>query len=115
ISLLALTGLLGGLFYEWNKYGVIIGLFVSSLLFGMYGDMTHFMLTFLSSFLAAFLLLITPKTWLDQLAIHIPNTKQHLIEQRQYVKKIRHVTAEQVEKRSEERRVGKERRNQRTQ
>jgi len=98
ISLLALTGLLGGLFYEWNKYGVIIGLFVSSLLFGMYGDMTHFMLTFLSSFLAAFLLLITPKTWLDQLAIHIPNTKQHLIEQRQYVKKIRHVTAEQVEK-----------------
>nr|WP_279402006.1 hypothetical protein [Piscibacillus salipiscarius] len=36
VSLLALAGLLGGLLKVTNKYGVILGMFVATVLIGMY-------------------------------------------------------------------------------
>ena len=38
MSLLAFSGLLGGLLKEGKKIGVSIGLFIATLLVGMYGE-----------------------------------------------------------------------------
>lgn len=98
MSLLAFSGLLGGLLREGQKLGTAIGLLVGSVLISLYGQGTaDLMTTLVESMIAIVLFLLTPKVITGKLAKHIPGTNEHAQEQQQYVRKIRDVTANRVE------------------
>lgn len=99
MSLLAFSGLLGGLLKEGKKIGVGIGLIVGTLLIGMYGDrsLVHFYSSFMESLVAFLFLLMTPHSAIKKIARYIPGTSEYSQVQQQYVKKIRDVTANRVE------------------
>ncbi|WP_141434211.1 stage II sporulation protein E [Bacillus sp. 03113] len=98
MSLLAFSGLLGGLLKEGRKIGVSIGLLIATLLIGMYdqggGDILT--LTVLETTAAILLFLLTPKELTSKLSKYIPGTPEHSAEQQQYMRKIRDVTAQRV-------------------
>lgn len=96
MSLLAFSGLLGGLLKEGNKIGVSVGLFVGTALIGIYGDVTQSLPFFLESLVAITLFLLTPLRVCQVISRYIPGTEEYEKEQEQYVKKIRNVTAERV-------------------
>ena len=98
MSLLAFSGLLGGLLREGQKLGTAIGLLVGSVLISLYGQgSADLMTTLLESMIAILLFLLTPKVVTARLAKHIPGTNEHAQEQQQYVRKIRDVTAHRVD------------------
>ncbi|PMC34091.1 stage II sporulation protein E [Bacillus sp. UMB0899] len=98
MSLLAFSGLLGGLLREGQKLGTAIGLLVGSVLISLYGQGSADLMTTLSeSMIAILLFLLTPKAVTARLAKHIPGTNEHAQEQQQYVRKIRDVTAHRVD------------------
>lgn len=97
MSLLAFSGLLGGLFKEGKKIGVAFGLLIATLLMGMYGEGSGTLLKTLSETGAAILLfLLTPQALTVKLAKHIPGTAEYAAEQQQYMRKMRDVTAQRV-------------------
>jgi stage II sporulation protein E len=97
MSLLAFAGLLGGLLKEGKKVGVAIGLFIATLLIGMYGEgggtLTKMLLESTS---AVFLFFLTPTVLTSRLAKYIPGTPEYAAEQQQYMRKMRDVTAQRV-------------------
>ena len=98
MSLLAFSGLLGGLLREGQKLGTAIGLLIGTVLISLYGQgSADLMTTLLESMIAILLFLITPKAITGRLAKHIPGTNEHTQEQQQYVRKIRDVTAHRVD------------------
>lgn len=98
MSLLAFSGLLGGLLREGQKLGTAIGLLIGSVLISLYGQgSADIMTTLLESMIAILLFLLTPKAITSRLAKHIPGTNEHAQEQQQYVRKIRDVTAHRVD------------------
>lgn len=98
MSLLAFSGLLGGLLKEGKKIFVAMGLLVATLLIGMYGDnQVPMELSVYESMVAIALFMITPKNWVAQLSKFIPGTVEHSQEQLQYIRKVRDVTANKVE------------------
>ncbi|MDX8047717.1 stage II sporulation protein E [Gracilibacillus sp. S3-1-1] len=99
MSLLAFAGLLGGLLKEGRKLAVSVGLLVSTLLISLYGDSFEYLATaLLESVLAIGLFLLTPSSWIKQLAKYVPGTVEHVNEQEQYLQKVRNVTAHRVER-----------------
>lgn len=98
MSLLAFSGLLGGLLKEGRKIGVSIGLIVATLLIGMYGGGSGGLLkTVLESSTAIFIFLLTPQVFTSKIAKYIPGTPEYSAEQQQYMRKMRDVTAQRVE------------------
>lgn len=99
MSLLAFSGLLGGLLKDGKKFGVGAGLFVGTLLIGMYGDksLVRFYPSLLESSVAFVFFLMTPKTLIKKVARYIPGTNEYSQAHQQYIKKIRDVTAHRVE------------------
>lgn len=98
MSLLAFSGLLGGLLKEGRKSGVGLGLLIGTLLIGLYGKgSTALPVMIWESAAAMILLVLTPKEASAKLASYIPGTKEHTLEQQQYLRKIRDVTASRVE------------------
>lgn len=98
MSLLAFAGLLGGLLKEGRKAGVAIGLFISTLLIGMYGEgSVNLDKTLLESAAAVMLFLLTPQVLTSKLAKYIPGTPEYTAEQQHYMRKMRDVTAQRVE------------------
>ncbi|MFC7061776.1 stage II sporulation protein E [Halobacillus seohaensis] len=97
MSLLAFSGLLGGLLKEGKKIGVSTGLFVSTILMGFYtgGDLSA---TMWASFLAIILFFLTPDRWVKRLSRFVPGTDEHRQEQQKYLQKVRDVTAVRVGK-----------------
>jgi stage II sporulation protein E len=97
MSLLAFSGVLGGLLKEGKKIGVSIGLFIATLLIGMYGEGGGTLSsTVLESAAAVCLFLLTPKTITSRLAKYIPGTPEFTVEQQKYMRKMRDVTAQRV-------------------
>ncbi len=97
MSLLAFSGLLGGLLKEGKKVGVGIGLLVGTLLIGLYGEgSTQVTITLVESLVAIAFFFLTPKGALNRLASFIPGTTEYSKEQQQYLRKIRDVTAGRV-------------------
>lgn len=98
MSLLAFSGLLGGLLKEGRKLGVAIGLFIATLLLGMYseggGNLSQ---TMLETSMAVLLFFLTPNALTGKLAKYIPGTPEYAAEQQQYMRKVRDVTAQRVE------------------
>ncbi|WP_408008888.1 stage II sporulation protein E [Pseudalkalibacillus sp. A8] len=98
MSLLAFSGLLGGLLKEGRKIGVSIGLFIGTLLLGLYGSENGLLVTsLLESCAAVGLFLLTPKNAISKISRYIPGTKEYTQEQQQYLRKVRDVTASRVE------------------
>lgn len=98
MSLLAFSGLLGGLLKEGKRVGTAIGLLVATLLIGMYGEgNTALLETVYESCSAILLLFLTPASLTDKLARHIPGTPEHVQAQQQYAKKVRDITVRKVE------------------
>lgn len=99
MSLLAFSGVLGGLLKEGKKIGVSIGLFISTLLIGMYGEGGGSLpISILESSVAILLFLLTPNIYTSRVAKYIPGTSEHTAEQQQYMRKMRDVTAQRVAK-----------------
>lgn len=102
MSLLAFSGLLGGLLKDGKKIGVGMGLFVGTLLIGIYGEGVQALgPSMMESSLAVLLFFLTPEKWIRKLARFIPGTQEHSQEQEQYLQKVRNVTANRVEQFSE--------------
>lgn len=98
MSLLAFSGLLGGLLKEGKKPGVSLGLIIGTLLIGLYGGgYNHIIQTTIDSCISILFFILTPKRLTSQLAAYIPGTKEYHQQQQQYLRKIRDVTAGQVE------------------
>ena len=98
MSLLAFSGLLGGLLKEGKKAGVAVGLLIATLLIGLYGEgSNNIMITLYESFIAVALFLLTPTSMIQKMAKHIPGTTENADEQQQYARKVRDVTAQRVE------------------
>ncbi|WP_208587314.1 stage II sporulation protein E [Gracilibacillus suaedae] len=99
MSLLAFSGLLGGLLKEGRKLAVSLGLLISTLLISLYGESFDYLATALmESAIAILLFLITPSKLIKQIAKYIPGTVEHTNEQEQYLQKVRNVTAHRVER-----------------
>ena len=97
MSLLAFSGLLGGLLQEGKKFSVSIGLLVGTFLVGIYGDADSIVHTMVASGIAILLFLATPNKYLKEIAKYIPGTTEYTYEERKYLKKVRDVTAQRVE------------------
>lgn len=97
MSLLAFSGVLGGLMKEGKKIGVSIGLMISTLLISMYGEGGgSILLTVSESAAAIVLFLLTPKWITARIAKYIPGTSEYNAEQQKYARKVRDVTAQRV-------------------
>src|SRR5690625_4758614 len=97
MSMLAFSGLLGGLLHEGKKHGVSVGLLVGTFLVGIYGEMQTLTSTMLESIIAILLFYLTPNILLKQLSKYIPGTTEYSFEERKYLQKVRDVTAQRVE------------------
>lgn len=97
MSLLAFSGLLGGLLREGKKLGVAAGLLVGTLLMGLYVGEGSLWGTFNESMLAIALFFLTPNSWLKHISQFIPGTQEHANVQQDYLKRLRDVTASKVE------------------
>ncbi|WP_375090832.1 stage II sporulation protein E [Peribacillus sp. RS7] len=98
MSLLAFSGLLGGLLKEGRKIGVAAGLLIATTLIGLYGEGTNnIMVTLYESLVAVALFILTPTSIINKIAKHIPGTVENSDEQQQYARKVRDVTAQRVE------------------
>ncbi|MFC2948842.1 stage II sporulation protein E [Virgibacillus sediminis] len=97
MSLLAFSGLLGGLLKEGRKPGVAAGLLVGTFLIGIYGNATAVVPSLIESSFAIGLFFLTPASWIKTLSRYIPGTEEYTNEQDQYLQKIRNVTARRVE------------------
>lgn len=97
MSLLAFSGVLGGLLKEGKKIGVAIGLLIATLLIGMYGEGGgSLQVSVLETSAAILLFLFTPQSLTARLAKYIPGTSEHTAEQQKYMRKMRDVTAQRV-------------------
>lgn len=98
MSLLAFSGLLGGLLKEGKRLGAGLGLMIGTLLIGLYGEgYAHLFNTTVESFIAILLLMGTPKSLILKIEGYIPGTTEYHREQQQYAKKLRKATASRVE------------------
>ncbi|MFD1172847.1 stage II sporulation protein E [Oceanobacillus picturae] len=97
MSLLAFSGLLGGLLKEGKKPGVAAGLLVGTFLIGIYGDVANVLPSIIESSMAIVLFLLTPASIFKRIARYIPGTEEYTKEQEQYLQKVRNVTAKRVE------------------
>lgn len=99
MSLLAFSGLLGGLLKEGKRLGVSLGLVIGTVLIGLYGEgRNEITSTLMESGFAILLFLLTPKTAISNISKYVPGTREHSLQQQQYLKKIRDVTASRVER-----------------
>ena len=97
MSLLAFSGLLGGLLKEGKKIGASIGLLLATVMIGLYGDgNANLILTVYESLGAILLLIITPASLIENVAKYIPGTTEFSNEQQKYMRKMRDVTAQRV-------------------
>lgn len=97
MSLLAFSGVLGGLLKEGKKIGVSIGLLVATLLIAMYGEGGGTIsIAMFETVAAIFLFFITPLSLTSRLAKSIPGTPEYAAEQQVYMRKMRDVTANRV-------------------
>src|SRR5699024_9912354 len=83
MSLLAFSGLLGGLLKDGKKLGVSTGLLVGTFLVGIYGDVSNLTSFFVESTIAIVLFIFTPTSWFKKISKYIPGTEEYTNEQHQ--------------------------------
>ncbi|MEK7018660.1 MULTISPECIES: stage II sporulation protein E [Bacillus] len=97
LSLLAFSGLLGGLLKEGKRIGVSLGLLIGTSLITLYVDkQTSIVTTLIESGVAIVFFLLTPKLVMDRIAKFMPGTQEHSQDQQQYLRRVRDVTANKI-------------------
>ncbi len=97
ISLLAFAGLLGGLLKDGKRLGASLGLFIATILVGLYADgKQNLVISLYETSVATMLFFLTPQILMRKLAKAIPGTEEYNTEQQKYVRKVRDVTANRV-------------------
>src|SRR5699024_3656656 len=97
MSLLAFSGFLGGLLNDGKKLGVVAGLFVGTVLVGIYSDAGALLPSLTESLMAAMLFFLTPGGLFRKVSRYIPGTEEYTNEQELYLQKVRNVAAKRVE------------------
>lgn len=97
MSILAFSGLLGGLLKEGRKIGVAAGLLVGTFLITIYENSFILSSSLIESALAIGLFLLTPASLFSNISRYIPGTEEHTKEQQQYLQKVRDVTSKRVQ------------------
>ncbi|WP_044641832.1 stage II sporulation protein E [Risungbinella massiliensis] len=99
ISLLAFAGLLAGLFQEGKRIGVAIGFLLGSSVLALYDPTgSDFWLSLQESVLAIVLFFLTPSVLFQSVGRFIPGTVDNQTAHQEYVRRLRDVTAQRVEK-----------------
>jgi stage II sporulation protein E len=97
IGLLAFSGLLAGLLRDMRKIGVGIGFGLGAAILTVYVSEPSSVLTALEESAVAFgLLLMTPKSFVDQVSRYVPGTHQHSLSQQDYARRIRELMAMRI-------------------
>jgi stage II sporulation protein E len=97
MSLLAFSGLLGGMLKEGRKFGAAAGLLIGTCLISFYAEkQTDIIFSIIESVIAIGLFLLTPSVLLKQLAKLVPGTDEYSTDQQQYLRKIRDLTANRI-------------------
>ncbi|MFD2170257.1 stage II sporulation protein E [Tumebacillus lipolyticus] len=97
IGLLAFSGLLAGLLRDMRKVGVGIGFVLGTAILTVYvSEATSVMIALQESLVAFFLLLITPKSFVDQVSRYVPGTHQHSLSQQDYARRVRDLMAVRI-------------------
>lgn len=97
MSLLAFSGLLGGLLKEGKRLGASAGLLIGTCLISFYAEkQSEIIFSIIESVIAILLFLLTPSLLLKQLAKLVPGTEEHSTDQQQYLRKIRDLTANRI-------------------
>jgi len=96
MSLLAFSGLLGGLLREGKRIGVSCGLLVGTLMLGIFGGVGNLLPTMAESAIAIVLFFLTPASWFRTISRYIPGTEEYSNEQDRYSQKVRNMTAKRV-------------------
>ncbi|QKS69651.1 stage II sporulation protein E [Paenalkalicoccus suaedae] len=97
MSLLAFSGLLGGLLKEAGRGALAAGLMLATILMALYADnQTSMTITMVESLVAVTLFFFTPKLALKKMASYIPGTRENEDHQQTYARNVRDVTAEKV-------------------
>lgn len=96
VSLLAFSGLLGGLLKEGKRIGTAFGLAVGTLLMGLYAGGPLTWSFFYETFVAILLFFITPRHLFSQIAQYIPGTVEHEALEQNYMRHLRDVTVNKV-------------------
>ncbi|SEO91455.1 stage II sporulation protein E [Amphibacillus marinus] len=98
LSLLAFSGLLGGLMREGGKFAISSGLIIGTFLLSIYVDGTASLFpSVVASITAILLFLLTPTSLTKRLARFIPGSNEQYEEQQQYLQKLRDATANRME------------------
>lgn len=97
MSLLAFSGLLGGMLREGKKTGVAIGLLIGTILMGLYVDEGNIWLTLHESLIAIAFFLFTPKIVFETISKFIPGTVEYATLHQEYTRRLRDVTASKVD------------------
>jgi stage II sporulation protein E len=97
IGLLAFSGLLSGLLRDMRKIGVGIGFALGTAILTVYvNDVTTVMVALQESAAAFLLLLLTPKSFVDQVSRYVPGTHQHTLSQQDYARRVRELMAMRI-------------------
>ncbi|HEU4963190.1 MAG TPA: stage II sporulation protein E [Bacilli bacterium] len=97
IGLLAFSGLLAGLLRDVKKVGVGIGFALGTAILTVYvNDLSSVMTALQESAFAFVLLLLTPKSFIDQVSRYVPGTHQHSLSQQDYARRIRELMAMRI-------------------
>ncbi|SDY94740.1 stage II sporulation protein E [Thermoactinomyces sp. DSM 45892] len=98
ISLLAFAGLLAGLFKEGKRLGVAIGFLLGTTILSLYGaPPPNLWISMQETLLALLLFFLTPDRLFHTVAKFVPGTWENQMEQQDYVRRLRDVTAAKVE------------------
>ncbi|WP_072332991.1 stage II sporulation protein E [Thermoactinomyces sp. DSM 45891] len=98
ISLLAFAGLLAGLFKEGKRLGVAIGFLLGTTILSLYGaPPPNLWLSMQETLLALLLFFLTPDSLFHKVAKFVPGTWENQMEQQDYIRRLRDVTAAKVE------------------
>lgn len=99
ISLLAFAGLLAGLFQEGKRIGVAIGFLLGSTVLSLYNPIDQSLwISLQETVIAIIFFFLTPSIFLRSVARFVPGTIDNQTAHQEYVRRLRDVTAQKVEK-----------------
>jgi stage II sporulation protein E len=97
IGLFAFSGLLAGLLRDVKKVGVGIGFALGTAILTVYvHELRAVLVALQETGLAFLLLLLTPKSFVDQVSRYVPGTHQHTLSQQDYARRIRELMAMRI-------------------
>lgn len=99
ISLLAFSGLLAGLLKQANKIGVAIGFLLGTTILSIYMEsQSEVINTLMETSFGMLAFMLTPKSFLRNMAKYIPGTNEYQNNYKSYVSQVKDITSKKIEK-----------------